>query len=551
MNRIAGLLTTGCSLALCVTQAWAADFYVQPLQPGPVAGAPLGAVALQGTIIGTSEEETDTQTSTVTFKRLRTTVNERGNSAGKWLTTATATEEGDGTTTTTLSEPTGETVTTTEAPVGSGGETLTTTDGTTGTAAVTTTDGTTATTTDTAPITTVSTSGGQTWNSVADVFNSDKLQPGDRILLMGGYHGPLSIRGVKLAGPITIAPVPGQVAHVDSITIRSSGNINIQDLKVWASALTSSKTFLIRTYSDTSNIVFDRMDVRAAADSGNYAQWPESAWLNKMWSGFMTDGNAITVRNSRITGIYHGIMAMGPNNVVDSNIVDGFGGDGLRALGDYSVVRNNRVQNCYAFDGNHDDGFQAFTVSPTGQAGAGTQYGLKLIGNKIFEWTLATPSPLRCSLQGIGMFDGMFEDLLIENNLIAVSHYHGITVTGTRKAVIRNNTVVNIDGKTGKYPWIRIDNDKDGTLSTDITLANNLAMSLMPLPKTATNSVSTNNKVIALGSDFVSLANKDYSLSATSLAVDGALAKYAPAVDILNAARPKGKAPDIGAYETR
>lgn len=537
MVRISGLMAAGCSLALCASQAWATDFFIQPTSPGPVAGAPLGAIALQATTAEAEpelvEEPVETTDSTP-FKRLRTTVNDRGNTAGKWLrpgsetVTATAAEEVDATTDATSASVTEDTGATDETAV------------TAATAEATTTQ-----------ITAVASTTGNTWKSVADAFASGQIKAGDRILLMAGYHGPISIRGANFATPVTIAPVPGQVAHAASITVRSSSGLNFQDLKVWTPAGATLSANMVRTYPDSSNITFTRLDVRAVADSPNYLKWSQTTWLANKTTGFLTDGDKIVVRNNRITGVFHGILSMGRNGVVEANIVDGFGGDGMRALGDYSLVKGNRIQNCFDIDPNHDDGFQSFSRSAAGKAGAGTLYGLKLIGNKIIEWNLQTTNPLRCNLQGIGMFDGMFEDLLIENNVIAVSHYHGITVTGTRKAVIRNNTVVNVQGKAGKYPMILVANDKDGTQSTNITLANNLAMSIRPLPTGAVNSVVTNNQLIALGSDFASIAAKDYSLSATSKAVDGGQAKYAPTVDVLNAPRPKGAAPDIGAFETR
>ena len=50
--------------------------------------------------------------------------------------------------------------------------------------------------------------------------------------------------------------------------------------------------------------------------------------------------------------------------------------------------------------------------------------------------------PHRGALQGIGCFDGMFVDWIIENNVIIVDHYHGITLGGARGCRIVNNTVI-------------------------------------------------------------------------------------------------------------
>jgi parallel beta-helix repeat protein len=49
--------------------------------------------------------------------------------------------------------------------------------------------------------------------------------------------------------------------------------------------------------------------------------------------------------------------------------------------------------------------------------------------------------------------------------------------------------------------------------------------------------------------DYQADGTGNYRLKSTSPAVDKGLSEHAPATDIDNAARPRGKAPDIGAYE--
>lgn len=85
MVRIKGLMAAGCSLALCASQAWATDFFIQPTSPGP-AGAPLGAIALQAT---TAEAEPELVEEPVDDGQhpvqapAQQTANDRGNTAGK------------------------------------------------------------------------------------------------------------------------------------------------------------------------------------------------------------------------------------------------------------------------------------------------------------------------------------------------------------------------------------------------------------------------------------------------------------------------------------
>ena len=505
------LLMAGCSVVLCGTGAWAADFYVKPSTPGPVAGTPLGAVNLQSSSASSSSSASPEGSSSL-YLRLRTPVPE----SGAWV------------------QPT-----TTTAPVAKAAAAAPAPAAAAPAPAVTQVQPTAAGT-------------GTAWNSVGELLKSGQVKGGDRILLMGGYYGALNIMNAKFTSPVTIQAVPGQVAHAETMTVRASSNLIIRDLKLWALTENHPVPIVVRTYGDTSNITLNNLDVRAYKDSVGYMNWSQAKWLANQRSAFLLDGDKVTIKNSRVTGVYHGIQSTGPNGTIENNIVDGFAGDGMRALGDNALVKGNKLQNCFQINANHADGFQSFSRDPvTGKAGTGVVSGLKLIGNKIVEWNSSATNPLRCKLQGIGMFDGMYDDLVIQNNLIVSSHYHGITVTGTRRAVISNNTVVNMTGGVSKYPWIKVANHKNGTLSANVAISNNMANQVAPLPSGIVGGVTSNNLVPVWSRDFVAPRTLNFALTTGSPAGDAGLAKYAPKDDILLVPRPKGKGPDIGAYESR
>lgn len=381
-------------------------------------------------------------------------------------------------------------------------------------------------------------------------MKSGKVAGGDRIFLMDGYHGPLTIRDQNFSSPVVIAPVTGSVAHADSILISNSRNVYVQGLKVWARSTNAGNGALVRSYSDTSDIAFTDLDIRAVATSGNYAQWTLTDWTNNQRDGILADGNGITVARNRVTGIYHGVQSAGSNALVEENIVDGFSGDGMRALGDNSIVRRNKVQNCHQINGNHADAFQSWSRGAGGKPGTGTVHNLTVEDNKFFEWTLPTSNPLRCKLQGIGMFDGMYDGVTIRNNVISSTAYHGISLAGPLNTVISNNTVIHANGVAGNYPWIRISGHKDGTAPKNVTVANNMVTSLKVNVNAANNISVANNIVVTNASnEFTSVANRDFTLKSTSKGVDAGTPTYAPNKDIAGAPRPKGKAPDAGAYE--
>ena len=518
MRLIRTILLTSVGLVSCLTPAVATDFYVQALKAGPVAGTALAVITLQASTAGTAPT---TDSGNVTLLALNPTT------AGKWIrpnSTQTATP------TTTI--PLAGTPTTPTAPTAPA----------TGTS-------TTAVTAVTAAAAAVP-AGATTWKSLGALLSSGQVKGGDRIFLMDGYHGPITFRGMAFSSTVVVAPMPGQTAHVDTILIDSSKNIVFRGLKVWPLTSTNNGA-IIRTYGSASDITFDALDLRADVDSPNYMKWPLTTWTAKKRIGFMTQGPRNSVTNNRITGIQHGILSMGASALVEKNIIDGFSGDGMRALGNDTIVRNNKVQNCFQIDGNHADGFQAYSVGPGGTPGTGTLMNLVVENNKLFEWTNATSSPYRCKLQGIGMFDGMYDGTRIENNSIIASAYHGITVAGALNTVIRQNTVVNSNGLAGKYPWVRVSYHKNGTPPRNVQVVNNFGSNFIDTTNTAQNIYFGNNiRVGPATTEFAGWTAQNLALKAGSLAIDAGDKTKTNKADILGIARWKGAAPDVGAFES-
>jgi parallel beta-helix repeat protein len=168
-----------------------------------------------------------------------------------------------------------------------------------------------------------------------------------------------------------------------------------------------------------------------------------------------------------------------------------------------------------------------------------------LRGNTIINYE-DPQQPHRGTLQGIGCFDGMFVDWVVENNVVITDHYHGITLSGARNCRIINNTVIDRrDGRPGP-PWIRIGNHKNGTPSTGCVVRNNLASSLNVVDgaKVDHNLIVKNPKAL-----FADVAAFDLRLRSDSEAIDAGSPEKAPSRDAAGVSRPQGEGIDIGAYE--
>jgi hypothetical protein len=382
--------------------------------------------------------------------------------------------------------------------------------------------------------------------SIDAAFASGKVKGGDTLLLKDGAYGTVTIKAnATFDVPVTIMSQNAKAAQFDSVLLaQTTRNLVLSNLSIWPSDPAKGAAYLIRSYDTTSDITLAGLDIRSEQGAAAYMKWDAAKWAARKFSGVFLEGPRSVVSGSKLTGVYHGIMVADDSQIIN-NVVEGFNGDGMRAFS-RSTVRNNRVLNCVATDENHDDGFQSF------QSDGVPVTDLVVDSNVIIEWAGPKDHPLRCSLQGIGLFDGPYDNLTVVNNLISISAYHGISAYGSRGARIINNTVVNIRGLVGTAPWIGIYPRKDGTPSTDVLVANNVAMSLQGTASTVDRVEFRNNSVIGTPSAvFENPAAFDYRPKASSGYIDAADPTVAPAKDVMGQTRPSGKNPDLGAYEVR
>ncbi len=278
--------------------------------------------------------------------------------------------------------------------------------------------------------------------SLSVAFESGKVDGGETLLLMDGKYGSVKLYNLAMASPVIIRSQNGKKAHMDSVEITgTTKNLILQNLSVWPSSPDIIVKNLVVTAATTSLITIEGLLMYSHPDAPNYLKWSEADWNDRKVNGIRLNGSNSTARGNTLVATYSGLTSTGHQNRFESNIVDGFNGDGMRGLGQNNIFVRNLVRNCVDTDTNHDDGFQAWVNSSTKPT------GLVLDGNFILEW-VATPKdhPLRCRLQGIGLFDGIYRNLTIVNNVVSATQYHGISIYGADNAIIANNTVVHSAG---------------------------------------------------------------------------------------------------------
>lgn len=392
------------------------------------------------------------------------------------------------------------------------------------------------------------------WSSTRAALASEAVTGGDRLRLLPGAHGTLDLAAGDYATPVLIEPFePGSV-QVDRIIIRRGKGLTLRGLQIWPADPAEAKGAHVETASGTARIRFEALDIRGAKDAPErYLAWDLADWKSGPGrrNGMVLQSPDSAVIDSRITGVNFGItLRHGARGTeLRGNHVLGFGGDGLRGEVDGMVITGNRIENCIKINDNHDDGFQAWVAR---KEGAKALQDLTFEQNQILEWT-AGYHPLRCRLQGVGLFDGPYRNVMLRNNAIAVTAYHGISVYGGQGVQILHNTVAHSDGRIDAHPWIMMRHGKkDEHPARDLTLAGNIAQDFrIQTEQGKLWDRRANALVRAARQELPGLARGDLRLRSDSPLIDRALPEFAPAQDLRGVPRPQGAAPDFGAFERR
>ena len=364
------------------------------------------------------------------------------------------------------------------------------------------------------------------------------ISDGGTILLRSGDYGSLSITNKHNSIGITLIADSGHTPRFTTISFGNSSHWTV--IGVHVRPITAKTAVNL----GGAHLTFENSFISFAENAGG---WNEFDWLSKTANGISIGGSNLVVRNNQIKLVDHGISGSAAHSLISGNTIDGFRGDGLRGLGDHTVWEYNTVKNCYAVDDNHDDGFQSWSIGPGG-VGTGAVTGVILRGNTIINYENPN-QPLRCTLQGIGLFDGMYVDWVIENNVVVADHWHGITVRGADNVEIVNNTVIDINTTTPGPAWISIDKHKNGTPPRNSVVRNNIATDF----KNASSGVTEDHNIEVSFADFnthfLDVTTNNFQLKSTSTAIDAGSSTLAPPTDALGKSRPQGNGIDIGAYE--
>lgn len=372
------------------------------------------------------------------------------------------------------------------------------------------------------------------------------IKSGDTIMLLSGLHGDIFIKNYINTSQITIQAAQGHTPILKKLRFLAAKNWVVDGLTIssepYGEYVGGNLVFLESNgwFGPTSDIIVINNHIYSTTSPWNQAQ----EWLDKVSSGiYIRDGHTITLQDNNLENVNFALTLTGDYIECRGNTVTNFSGDGIRMIGSYQIVERNVIKNCYKINENHDDGIQSWTTN-----GAIVDYNI--VRNNIIINYEDPNQPLLGTLQGIGLFDGPYNNWIIENNLIIVNHWHGISLYAGMNCLITNNTVLDPNTTRPGPSWIRIDKKSNQPNPEGNIIKNNISNSISIIANS--NTTESNNIQLALEdytNHFEDYINYNFKLIPTSSAVDAADDAYAPDTDIEGNTRPFGSHSDIGAYE--
>ena len=368
----------------------------------------------------------------------------------------------------------------------------------------------------------------------AGLFENGTIKGGDIVYLRSGHHGAatLSSRNSEF---ITIASDAGARAIISSVTIEGSKWI-VKGLRIESLGST-----LVQLRSHASNNIIVGNHIVSQQDVSG---WTKADWQRNSSTAVSINGECTAILDNNIENIRWGVLASADHVLIQGNVINNIGNDGMQLKASSITVRRNRLTNFLDIgDGNHADMIQSINQS------AGTYRDIMIESNTGINQTDPNLLFPNADTQGITEFDGSWDTYNVINNVVITNHWHGIAIYGAANASIINNTV--FGQKPNRTPWIGIFNSKSGADPVNNIVRNNLSGAYAYPSKgyAQDHNLTVSNPSIAVA-EFNRVNHAfDLRLRPGSRAIAAGTPIGAPASDIVGATR----APpiDVGAYAFR
>ena len=256
-------------------------------------------------------------------------------------------------------------------------------------------------------------------------------QAGDEILLESGDYGNFDFNGHNYSDYVTIRSADGnQGATFDGVTFTNSSHIRIDGVHVDSPSNGSSSSAIVRFEASSNNIQFMNSEVNAPIDD---EYWGHYAFHVKGADNIRIEGNDVH-------NVKDGVWAVSASNVeIVGNEFDMLGRDTIKfaSINGLLIEDNVGPRSVFAQPGAHIDFIQ----------GQGSSSNITIRGNLLLPEN-------GYSSQGIFLGDAVYNNVLIEQNILYNTLVRAISVNDGTNIVAQNNTVLTVPGQGHKQASI-------------------------------------------------------------------------------------------------
>ncbi|MBN2273950.1 MAG: right-handed parallel beta-helix repeat-containing protein [Bacteroidales bacterium] len=401
------------------------------------------------------------------------------------------------------------------------------------------------------------------------------VKGGDRLILRNGYHGFVNLNNFIFKDWLTIAAQEGHTPVLSRLKLEGAfEKVFLKSMTIIKDSYEGNENYweadeinhntnacLYLGSSDFwgkgSQVKLYGLTIKTTRDA---SAWIASDWIEKSASGIvLRSAEKVEIVNCTVENVRHGIIIeyFSDHCTAVNNSVNYYCADGSRIISNNVLFAHNTITGCLKVDDNHDDAIQSYTRGTDNTPGTGELSNVTIRGNLIIG--IADKNhPLSGSPQGIGCFEGFFENWIVENNVIIVNHYHGISFYGMRNSKIVNNTVIDQVPGDDISPWIMITEHKSGARSSDCQVANNIVSSVVSV--SGFDVTESNNYVFgkshydSIYNAFVNPGANDFHLlnnafTQSTLINKGMIFNELLSSDMDKDMNSRNNQPDLGAYE--
>jgi len=292
----------------------------------------------------------------------------------------------------------------------------------------------------------------------ADMVNNNKLGP---------LNMPLAN---QLSASLSMKmPARTYTVNVHMINLSNCTNVVIDGISVSLSYFVPTETVLKPTLkgiilSNSNNCQIKNCELFSKKST---ADWTEKDWMNN-GAGVQVlggSGNLIQANNIYNCG---GIQFKGRNNIANGNFITDMPTDGFGMWAGGNIAVNNRIQNNRVVSANHNDLLQC-----------GCSNNNSIINNVLIAYVDSNLPFKNTAVQGIGCFDGPYNNFYISGNIVVLDHPIGIWIQGGINCVVENNMIKICGSKawsTRRTPCVLVGLKKDNvTVSKSCIVRNNIA----------------------------------------------------------------------------